>query len=170
HRVKPVQITLIAAREPVGVNKAPKFWLDIWRWLRRDLNPISRRCKMTRYFTYAAGLILSMGLAVSSYANIPHSVERHRPLMSPDIKFIVDSLNQINPSLDLKVDPQALSQMGEDAVGVDLERLEEIILARANFTPKEIKTLGCTHVACGGGGNGCGPPLCKETNARPTRK
>ncbi|MCB0365342.1 MAG: hypothetical protein H6624_03115 [Bdellovibrionaceae bacterium] len=124
---------------------------------------------MTRYFSLAAGLILSIGLALPSHANIPRSSERTRPMVSPDIKFIVDNLNIINPGLNLKVDTAALSQDGEDAVGMDLERLEEILLARANFTPKEIKTLGCTHVACGGGGNGCGPPLCKETNARPTR-
>lgn len=119
---------------------------------------------ITRYMLPFISLLIILALASPAFGHIGPSTDR--PNMSPDIKFIVENLNIIQPELKLKVDPVALSQMGENEVGLDLERLEAIVLAKASFHAKEIKTLNCTHVACGGGGGGCAPPVCKDVNLR----
>ncbi|MCC7405118.1 MAG: hypothetical protein IT288_12030 [Bdellovibrionales bacterium] len=124
---------------------------------------------MTRFLALIAMLVLGLGINLTASANAPQSAGR-RVATSPDIKFVVDNLNLIRPGLNLMVDAAALKSLGENAVGMDLERLEEIVLAEASFKPKEVKTLSCNHVACGGGGGGgCGPPVCREPNTRPRR-
>ncbi|MCB0361588.1 MAG: hypothetical protein KDD35_02635 [Bdellovibrionales bacterium] len=85
--------------------------------------------------------------------NIPSSLRE-------EIEKMVNRLNRNEPDLFLSI--VSLGQKKDDYKNIimQIRKLEEIVKSGAHFEPAELNIISCTHVACGGGGGGCSPPVC----------